>query len=227
MTAAPSSGMSGFAAMAVVALAAVYLPYAVKRAIVTGTPGEVYWLAWDYSIRIVSLVGIYACYRCGLIDAGGTRASMRKVVAAFILGLLFLYLLDAHVFPVLARSLPYLHLFRPPAIRNEVLLIFDLTIGLALVAVSEELAFRRVAFSALQRLGLGGKGVVLASAAIFALVHLTSGLDALLNVFLLGLMLGTVFWVTRRLSLCVILHYLHHSLGFERLIAQAGLGSGG
>ena len=220
---ATQSGAPKVSPIAALALLAVYLPYAVKRAVLFGTPGELEWLAWDYSTRAVSLLGVFMYWRAGLLNEIRRRASIWTTILALVSGLFFLFVLDAQVFPRLAENLPYFQLFHPPIVGNRALLVFDLTIGLALVSISEELAFRLVAFSVLRRAGLGDKSVILLSALAFALVHLTSGVDAALNVFLVGLVLGTVFHVTGRLSICVVLHYFDHALGFARLLDEAGL----
>lgn len=227
MTTRRSPGPSIGSAAVAAALCVIYLPYVIKRAALTGTPDELYWLSWDYSIRIVSLIGIGACYRNGFITDDDRRTSVWKSVPIFLAALICLYLLYMYVRPVLVQALPYLRLFRPPLIQDTSLLVFDLTIGLALVAVSEELAFRRVAFSALRRLGFGEGGVLFLSAAGFALVHLTSGLGNALNTFLFGLLLGSVFRATGRLSLCIVLHYLDGLVVFGGAAALARFGSPG
>ena len=60
----------------------------------------------------------------------------------------------------------------------------------------------------LERLRLNASMMIVTSAAIFALIHLTSGLDDTLNAFLSGLLLGVAYWQTRRLSVCIVSHYL-------------------
>jgi membrane protease YdiL (CAAX protease family) len=51
--------------------------------------------------------------------------------------------------------------------------------------------------------------VIIISAAIFACIHFTSGvLDTMLNAFVHGVFFGIAYRTTRRLSICVVSHYL-------------------
>ena len=56
MTAVRSADPSRSAVIAATALVIIYLPYLIKRMVLVGTPGEIEWLAWDYSIRCISLL---------------------------------------------------------------------------------------------------------------------------------------------------------------------------
>ncbi len=82
----------------------------------------------------------------------------------------------------------------------------DLTFGLLLVALSEELVFRRLLISVFQ--SHRALHVIALSAFIFALIHLTSGISDVINAFVIGILLGIAFWKTRRISICVVAHYL-------------------
>ncbi|MCC6468605.1 MAG: CPBP family intramembrane metalloprotease [Alphaproteobacteria bacterium] len=105
-------------------------------------------------------------------------------------------------------------------------LVWDyLFVGLWLVAICEELVFRRFLFALLERMGMGRFVVLLASSAIFGIIHITSGLNAAVSALLHGLILGTVFYVTRRLSLCIVLHYVDDFLIFGGNAVNDGMWS--
>jgi CAAX protease family protein len=112
------------------------------------------------------------------------------------------------IYPLLRVNLEIFVLWRPPFIPNPFLRTFDLTLGLLLVAVSEEYVFRGLLMALLERLRLNTPMVIVTSAMVFALIHLTSGLDVTLNAFLAGLLYGVAYWQTRRLSVCIVSHYL-------------------
>jgi membrane protease YdiL (CAAX protease family) len=40
------------------------------------------------------------------------------------------------------------------------------------------------------------------------LIHLTSGIADTINAFIHGILLGSAFWITRRVSVCIVSHYL-------------------
>jgi len=86
--------------------------------------------------------------------------------------------------------------------------VADLLLGLFLVALSEELVFRRFLFAIIERWSQKGLVVILISSTIFALVHFTSGVADTLNAFVHGVLLGSAFWKARRISVCIAAHYL-------------------
>lgn len=154
------------------------------------------------------LVGMALAYRSKLIEPAPWRAPAHLATQYFLLVLVAVLFLQWIVYWLYAPYLRYLEWFQPPYIRNTALAIFDLTAGILLVAVSEELAFRRLLFALLQRLGLGVHAVVLISAVLFGLIHLTSGLADTLNAFLAGILLGYLYYATDRLGLCITVHYV-------------------
>jgi len=72
--------------------------------------------------------------------------------------------------------------------------VFDLTVGLALTAVAEELVFRRLYLDAFGA-RLSPLPLYVLSAAVFAAVHWSIGLGTVAGTFVVGLML---LWLTRR-----------------------------
>ena len=164
------------------------------------------WLTIDYVARCVSLLGVVLGFRSGLIERLTFRAGW------FVSGVVFASLLSTElaeqtfIYPILRDNLNYLRLSSMPLITDANVRWADLIFGLLLVAVSEELVFRRLLFSL-----FGSKkfiSVTLLSALIFALVHLTSGIADFISAFTHGILLGSAFWLTRRVSICIVSHYL-------------------
>lgn len=81
-----------------------------------------------------------------------------------------------------------------PGIDQTWLVVFDLTVGLALTAVAEELVFRRLYLDTFAAI-LSRTSLYLLSAAIFAAIHWSNGLGTVVGAFVVGLML---LWLTRR-----------------------------
>ncbi len=81
-----------------------------------------------------------------------------------------------------------------PRIDQTWLVVFDLTVGLALTAVAEELVFRRLYLDAFGA-RLSPLPLYVLSAAVFAAVHWSIGLGTVAGTFVVGLML---LWLTRR-----------------------------
>ncbi|MGQ0675007.1 MAG: CPBP family intramembrane glutamic endopeptidase [Rhodospirillales bacterium] len=213
---------TALSATAWAAIALAFLPVVVKRSVVLGEPGVLYWLVWDYTGRFVSLAGVILAYVAGIMGPPPARAPLLKSIAVFVLGLLAVWLMLRCVTPVLGKWLPYFQYFTHPHIRDRNLLLFDMVVGAFLVALNEELVFRRLLFSLLERFDLRGLTIILSSSAAFALIHLTSGLASLVGSFLAGLIFASAFYATGRLSISIALHYIGDFVAFGLYALQRG-----
>lgn len=172
-----------------------------------GEPEVLHWLAWDYGIRFIMLVGVILVYESGAMRPAPPRASWLKSVLVFAVALAvaFAAVTAERIFGDLLPS--YFEYFTAPVIHNLNLLAFDLTAGILLVATSEELVFRRLVFSLLEQFGFRKVLVLLSSSVLFALIHITSGLASVIFAFCYGFIFGLAYYLTGRLSVCVALHY--------------------
>lgn len=87
---------------------------------------------------------------------------------------------------------------------------FDMTFGLTLGAITEELTYRGIFAAILFRRGAKTWLVVLLSSLIFALLHWPSGIAAIITAFLFGLLLMAVYLKTRSIWPGVILHTIYN-----------------
>ena len=190
------------------AIALAFGPFIAKRAFLLGQHDYIIWLAADYGARVISLAGVIMARQAGLLDPGRPPAGLLKSVLVLLALIVANFYLQMFVYPLLRVQLEIFVLWNPPFIPNPFLRTFDLTFGLLLVAVSEEYVFRGLLMALLERLRLNAPMAVVTSAAVFALIHWTSGLADTLNAFLAGLLWGVAYWQTRRLSVCIFSHYL-------------------
>lgn len=95
-----------------------------------------------------------------------------------------------------------------PPVQNQLLLWFDVTIGLALVAISEELIYRRLLHDQLARLSPSRWMIYLGSGLIFAGLHIIQGAQSALTAFIAGLLLMYLYRLTNSILAPVIAHYL-------------------
>lgn len=190
------------------AIAVATVPFFVKRAILLEEHSYVFWLATDYGARTLSLVGVAMARRAGLLSTNRPAAGVAVSVAIFAVLVVAELNLQAHIYPILRDHLHYLALSHFPSIPSRLVKSIDLTFGLLLVALSEESVFRSLLIALLERWNIKSWAVIILSSAAFALIHLTSGVADAVNAFLHGLLLGTAYWKTRRLSVCVASHYL-------------------
>lgn len=95
------------------------------------------------------------------------------------------------------------------------LVLFDLTIGLALVAVAEEVAFRKVFWAVWQELGWPGLTVV--SSLAFGLLHAPQGVAAVVFTAVSGALLMMAYRISGSLWVPIGLHYWADLLAFGGL----------
>ena len=87
--------------------------------------------------------------------------------------------------------------------------LINLFIMALLPAIGEELFFRGALQKVLFRLSNVGWLSILISSAVFALLHGT--VFKILPIFVLGLMLGTIYYLTRNLWYTIIIHFLNNA----------------
>lgn len=108
-------------------------------------------------------------------------------------------------------------LFRYPPIPHPALNWLDLTLGLLLVAISEELVFRKLARRWLEDRGVSALGLILISAFILGVMHWGGGAGQVAAAFLLGLI---YMWFHQRLERIwplILAHWGHNFLAFGPL----------
>ena len=109
---------------------------------------------------------------------------------------------------------PELILFRYPKIEQPALYWIDLTFGLALTAVAEELVFRSIARDFLGRYMSSTLAIVAASALIFAAIHWSHGIGAMVTALFAGAVLMALFMRTGSVVPCMIAHYAVNAADF-------------
>ncbi|MEQ8442441.1 MAG: CPBP family intramembrane glutamic endopeptidase [Alphaproteobacteria bacterium] len=107
--------------------------------------------------------------------------------------------------------------FHWPVYPSTTLKLFDLTAGLLLVAVTEELVFRKFAFLAFDRYSVSPGRTLLYSSLIFAAIHWETGWVNSITAFLFGWLAMTVYMSTRRLWPCILVHYLINLMIFRNI----------
>lgn len=144
------------------------------------------WLLADYGGRLLAL-GVLLVHPAGrwvLSQPCGLKVGKSEALI-WILAIVVLLRLSG-IDAWLAALLPQTRLGAYPAPQGA-LYFFDLGIGLALVALHEEVVFRQMASQALSRFLASDLAVTLASAVIFALYHWWTGIGNMLAALLFGL----------------------------------------
>ena len=110
-------------------------------------------------------------------------------------------------------------LFRFPAIDDPTLMWLDLTLGLFVVALSEELVFRKLALRWLEDAGRTPLQIIALSALAFSLMHWGSGVPRLLYTFAVGLIYMAAYLRLRSLWPLIAAHWLENFIAFGGLDA--------
>jgi hypothetical protein len=172
------------------------------------------WLFWDYAGRIAALAVLAAAPSAW---AAAFRTSRRQIslpeVTLWIVGICLLdrflqlprYLLDA-AFPATVLG-TYPH-------STGWLRSFDLTFGLALVAASEEIIFRRYLREAFRPYLGDGILVVLTTSILFGAYHWWTGFGNVLAATTLGIFLMLMLRRSGTLWPVVLAHYLVDLINF-------------
>lgn len=174
------------------------------------------WLAVDYLLRILFLAYVILVprvrevaiqlFRRAWSDKSGPLRLMTfiTVVLAAVMAEIFIN----QIRPPIYALFPETEFFNYFEIENQFWLIFDLTIGLTLVAISEEIMFRGFVIRFLGIFTSRAALAVLMSAVVFGLVHWTNGADNVVAATLTGLVLGSIYMHSRSLWPCILIHYL-------------------
>jgi len=115
----------------------------------------------------------------------------------------------------------YNHLF--PRLENTSFLYFDLTVGLALVALSEEIVFRYLFSKLWQNRGWSTVTLYITSSIAFGLLHLPQGLALVIFAAITGFIFMSLYRFTGSLWPVVTVHYLFNLLVFSNAGCEWGV----
>jgi uncharacterized protein len=178
------------------------------------------WMAIDYATRFITLGLIFWTYKK---DSDKVQyLYVEKLDFKEIAWVLALFLIPVFSF----TQAFYAHfgefnnvtkLFTYPAITNTYVEWFDLTIGLALVAFSEEIIFR-VYFYRLFGSKLSNSMLILLSALLFGAIHWGTGLVNVFEATIWGAVGMAVFIKTRHIWPLIFAHFFYNFLSFSGVI---------
>jgi membrane protease YdiL (CAAX protease family) len=190
-------------------LAVLALPFVVNDVAYIQAESAEQWLLADYVSKAVPLAvalmvpSLRRTVRSALAPARPVWECGLWTAATFA----FVLALYHYVKAPLDGVFPESALFSFPAIERRWLFWFDMTAGLALTAVSEEIVFRGLFRSVVERLGGGPAAAVLVSSLAFAAVHWSNGVGSLVFSFLAGAVLMALYMRTGSLVPPIAAHY--------------------
>jgi len=176
------------------------------------------WLAIDYGSRFLA-IGIILCLIKQKIshpaEFGIKHIPLRQGLLWMLLLTLTGLLIDQAVWRFFEKILPHTQLAAMPKIENPLVEAFDLTFGVTLVAISEEIVFRGYCYAALKD-RMSPRLLVPVSALLFGLIHWSTGLHAVISTALWGLLPMVAMIRTGSVMPAVIAHYI------TDLVSQGG-----
>jgi len=184
------------------------------------------WLLIDYGSRLLAVGIVFALVRkktARAAEFGLTGISFPSGLAWLLLLTATGLLIDQVGWRYLERHLPHMQLVSMPKIKNSFLNIFDLTFGVALVALSEELVFRGYCYSAFRdRLSPGV--LVALSVVLFGMIHWSQGLHAVVSAALWGVLPMVSVVRTGSIIPAMIAHYITDFVSFGGFVPEGWFG---
>lgn len=183
------------------------------------------WLLIDYlAVKLLPLAAIGWLLGSGRMLSAQFGLAWQAPMAflgTFVLLVLAGTLLDQNAYALVARLPGYAALGGMPAITSPTWNWIDLTLGLLLVALLEELVFRGLAHAALSRITDQPVVIVVVSGLAFGLIHWSGGAHAVMVTAVIGMVFMVVYLRTRSLPALVLAHFVVNFIDFAGVIPKA------
>lgn len=184
-----------------------------------------WWLAIDYlGVKLWPLALLIWLLGSGRVGAGdlGLRGQSPRAALGVLLGVALAgTLVDQNAYRWLADLPGYPPLGGMPPIPSPLWNWLDLTLGLALVAVCEELVFRGYLAAWLERFTRNPVTIVLLSSVAFGLIHWSGGLHGVLVTAAIGALFMAVYLRTRALPALMAAHFAVNFIDFAGVVPKA------
>jgi membrane protease YdiL (CAAX protease family) len=175
------------------------------------------WLVWDYAGRIAALVILAAFPAARAIAYRMEKRRITLVEAGvWIAGIVMLDRLGQWPQRLINATFPATIIGKYPQPTGW-LNTFDLVFGLALVAASEEIIFRRLLRNASQSYLGDGAFAVLVTALVFGAFHWWSGIGNVLLATTIGILFMVMYRRSGSLWPVVLAHYLIDLIAFGQI----------
>lgn len=183
------------------------------------------WLFIDYVVvkctAIVVTMGLIRSKKMEPAEFGITTQRLPLFLVVFLITALVGTIIDQNGYQLI-KSLPgYPSLGGMPVIGSPVWNWIDLTMGLLLVGVVEELVFRGYMVTFINRFTENSTVIVAISAVIFGLAHWSLGLHAVLITSIIGAVFMIVYLKTRALPPIMLAHFVINFIDFAGVVPKS------
>jgi membrane protease YdiL (CAAX protease family) len=184
-----------------------------------------WWLGIDYVlVKLVPLAGAAWLIRTGQFSCQelGFRPQRVMTFIPWTIGLTMVCtLIDQNVYTLTSGMPGYPPLGGMPAITSPFWNWIDLTLGLALVGLCEELVFRGYLHTIFRQMALSPGMIIVMSSTAFGLAHWCLGLPSVLITGLIGALLMIAYMRTGSLYAMMLAHFLVNFIDFSGVIPKS------
>ena len=184
-----------------------------------------WWLFVDYAgVKLLPfLVALWLIYnrKMRASEFGLTGQSMPSFLVALLIVTLVATVIDQNAYPLIAALPGYSALGRMPAITSPVWDWIDLTLGLLMVGIFEELVFRGFMHTFISRYTESSLAIVVISSVAFGLIHWSLGLHAVVITSIIGAVFMIAYLRTRSLPALMFAHFALNFIDFAGVIPKS------
>ena len=184
-----------------------------------------WWLFIDYAgVKLFPLVvSLWLIYRKKMqaSEFGLKTQSTLSFLAAFLIVALVGTVIDQNGYKIIAKLPGYPALGGMPAITSPVWNWVDLTFGLLMVGICEELIFRGFLHSFISRYTKHSVAVVVISSVAFGFIHWSLGLHVVLIASVIGAVFMIAYLRTRSLPAIMLAHFAINFIDYAGVIPKS------
>ena len=183
------------------------------------------WLFIDYAgvklFPFVVTLWLIRSKKMRLTEFGLTIQSIPSFFIAFVVVVLVGTVIDQNGYQLITKLPGYPPLGCMPAIKSPVWDWIDLTLGLLLVGIFEELVFRGYMHTFISRFTKSSFAIVAISSVAFGLIHWSLGLHVVLITSIIGAVFMVVYMRTRSLPPVMLAHFAINFIDFAGVVPKS------
>ena len=183
------------------------------------------WLFIDYvGVKLFPLVVALWLIRSKKMrpaEFGLTTQSVPSFLVVFLIVALVGTVIDQNGYRLIAKLPGYSSLGDMPAISSLAWNWIDLTLGLLLVGIVEELVFRGYMHTFLSRFTESSSAIVAISSVAFGLIHWSLGLHAVMITSIIGAVFMIAYLRTRALPPVMLAHFAINFIDFAGVVSKS------
>jgi membrane protease YdiL (CAAX protease family) len=194
---------------------AALVPMVVSQLVRLQQSDPVAWIFWDYAGRLGALAVLGAIPAARKVAFRQERLQITGLeIVIWVAGIVAVdHYLCGWIRRTINAALPATVIGHYPASQGS-LHVLDIVFGVALVAFSEEVVFRRCARSVFQKYFSDGLTLVLVTSILFGCYHWWTGVGNIAEAMLIGILLMLFYQRSMALWPVVLAHYLTDAIDF-------------